>query len=111
MFMSSTTNREIEFGIMSSRLMMTGLFDRSVGMKEDMMKPIRKYFTLETAPRQTDKWLITCERCGNQWHLPKDNKHPGNVLHLLNHARGHDEPKPHGRRKLAAIDALNHNKL
>jgi len=90
---------------------MTGLFDRSVGMKEDMMKPIRKYFTLETAPRQTDKWLITCERCGNQWHLPKDNKHPGNVLHLLNHARGHDEPKPHGRRKLAAIDALNHNKL
>jgi hypothetical protein len=34
-------------------------------------------------------------------------KHPGNVLHLLNHARSHDEPKPHGKRKQAALDALN----
>jgi hypothetical protein len=41
------------------------------------------------------------------WHLDKDSKHPGNVLHLLNHARGHDEPKPRGRAKRAALAALN----
>jgi hypothetical protein len=75
-------------------------------MNMNMMKPIRKYFTVETAPRQKDKWLIVCEKCGNMWHLPKDNKHPGNVLHLLNHARGHDEPTPMGKRKRDALDAL-----
>lgn len=76
-------------------------------MKEDMMKPIRKYFTVETAPRRRDKWLIVCEKCGDMWHLPKDNNHVGNVLHLLNHARGHDEPKKPGKRKQAALEALN----
>lgn len=76
-------------------------------MKSDMMKPIRKYFTVETAPRQKDKWLITCEKCGDMWHLAKSNEHPGNVLSLLNHARGHDEPRQHGARKQAALDAMN----
>lgn len=76
-------------------------------MSNDMMKPIRKYFEVETAPRQTGKWLITCPKCGDMWHLDKKNEHPGNVLHLLNHARGHDAPKPAGRRKQAALDAMN----
>jgi uncharacterized C2H2 Zn-finger protein len=76
-------------------------------MENDMMKPIRKYFEVETAPRQTDKWLISCPKCDAMWHLPKDNKHGGNVLHLLNHARSHDEPKPRGKRKQAALDVLN----
>lgn len=66
-------------------------------MATDQMDAVRKYFTVETAPRQPDKWLIECPKCGDMWHLLKDNKHPGNVLHLLNHARGHDEKKP-GRR-------------
>lgn len=56
--------------------------------QSDGMKSIRKYFTVETAPRQQDKWLIVCEKCGSMWHLAKDNKHVGNTLHLLNHARG-----------------------
>jgi hypothetical protein len=56
----------------------------------DMMKTIRKYFTVEDAPRQKDKWLIVCEKCGDMWHLDKEAKHPGPVLHLINHARGHD---------------------
>jgi len=76
-------------------------------MQEDMMKPVRKYFTVETAPRQKNKWLVICEKCDSMWHLDKDAKHPGNVLHLLNHARGHDEKKPNGKRKQAALDALN----
>jgi hypothetical protein len=74
--------------------------------KEDMMKPIRKYFTVETAPRQKNKWLVICEKCDSMWHLDKDSKHPGNVLHLLNHAISHDEKKP-GKRKQAAVAALN----
>jgi len=57
--------------------------------KSDMMSSIRAYFTVETAPRQKDKWLIECERCGDMWHLPKDNVRIGSVLHLLDHARGH----------------------
>lgn len=60
---------------------------------EDVMLPIRKYFTVETAPRQTDKWLVSCETCGDMWHLKKGNLHPGNVLHLLNHARAHDRKR------------------
>lgn len=68
----------------------------------DMMMQIRKYFTVETAPRQKDKWLIVCEKCGDMWHLAKDSTHAGNVLHLLNHARGHDEKKP----KRDALDEL-----
>jgi hypothetical protein len=76
-------------------------------MQSDMMKPIRKYFTVETAPRQPSKWLVICEKCDSMWHLDKKSEHPGNVLHLLNHARGHDEKKPHGKRKQAALDALN----
>jgi hypothetical protein len=52
---------------------------------------ILKYFTVETAPRQPDKWLVECPHCGDMWHLAKDSTHPGNILTLLNHARGHDK--------------------
>ena len=77
-------------------------------METDMMKPIRKYFEVtEAGPRHRQCWLVTCPKCGDMWHLDKGNPHPGNVLHLLNHARSHDEPKPRGKRKQAALDALN----
>lgn len=52
---------------------------------------IRKRFAVETAPRQPDKWLISCDHCGAQWHLKKDSTHPGDFLHLLNHAHGHEK--------------------
>lgn len=74
---------------------------------DDIHASIRKYFTVETAPRQSDKWLIVCEKCDSMWHLPKGDKHVGNVLHLLNHALGHDVKRPKGKRKLAALAALN----
>jgi hypothetical protein len=63
-------------------------------MANDPMAAIRKYFTVEDAPRQKDKWLIVCEKCGDMWHLKKGAFTPvGSVLHLLNHARGHDKKK------------------
>ena len=75
-------------------------------MSDDYMIPVRKYFKVEDAPRNPNMWLVVCERCGSMWHLDKELRHPGNVLHLLNHARGHDEKKPYGRRR-RVIDALN----
>ena len=57
------------------------------------MAAVRKYFTVEDAPRQKDTWLIVCEKCGDMWHLKKYSTSLGNVLTLLNHARGHDEKK------------------
>ena len=62
-------------------------------MNSDTMKSIRKYFTVETAPHQPKKWLIVCPKCSDMWHLAKDSNHVGNVLHLLNHARSHDEKR------------------
>jgi hypothetical protein len=56
----------------------------------DPMATIRNYFTVEQAPRQPSKWLVVCEKCGDMWHLDKTSTHAGNVLHLLNHARGHE---------------------
>lgn len=55
----------------------------------DPMQAIRKYFTVEDAPRQKTKWLIICEKCGDMWHLDKTSVRVGSTLHLLNHARGH----------------------
>ena len=57
----------------------------------DPMQAIRKYFTVEEAPRQKDKWLVTCEKCGDMWHLKKTSNHPGNILSLLNHAFSHNK--------------------
>jgi hypothetical protein len=66
----------------------------SIKQRSDHMQgldAIKKYFTVEDAPRQKDKYLVVCEKCGDMWHLSKSSTHPGNVLHLLNHARGHDK--------------------
>lgn len=35
------------------------------------------------------EWHLTCKRCPKRWALKKSSDHPGNVLHLLNHAAGH----------------------
>jgi hypothetical protein len=40
------------------------------------------------------KWHLFCKVCGKGWSLnkpPKGQDHtPGNLLHLLNHARSHE---------------------
>lgn len=50
--------------------------------------PLPDYFRAESKGKN---WHLFCKRCEQGWSLPKDNNHPGNMLHLLNHARGHDE--------------------
>lgn len=84
-----------------------GLFENvEMNMKSDTMTTVRKYFTVETAPRKPNKWLVICEKCGSMWHLDKEANHPGNVLHLLNHARGHDKKKPPVKPKREPLDVL-----
>lgn len=34
-------------------------------------------------------WEMTCKKCRKCWSLKKDDKHPGNLLYLLNHAGSH----------------------
>ncbi len=52
--------------------------------------PLPEYFNAKSVG---NKWELRCKRCDVGWSLPKDNKHPGNILHLLNHARSHDEKR------------------
>lgn len=52
----------------------------------------RRYFTVE---EKRDHWELWCKRCRRGWRLEKPaagvQLHPGNVLHLLNHAMSHAE--------------------
>jgi hypothetical protein len=52
--------------------------------------PLTEYFRAES---HGDKWHMFCNKCGRAWSLKKQAKgtdyHPGNLLHLLNHARSH----------------------
>ena len=50
--------------------------------------PLPTYFN---ARSRGNKWHLSCKWCGRVWALPKANDHPGNILHLLNHARSHEE--------------------
>ena len=55
-------------------------------MKKSELFP--EYFNLKTEGKL---WIIRCKLCSSGWSLPKNNKHTGNLLHLLNHAMGHKE--------------------
>ena len=50
--------------------------------------PLPEYFDSEDDEKNND-WKLTCKKCGKGWRLSKDSNHPGNILHLLNHARSH----------------------
>jgi len=49
--------------------------------------PLPKYFR---AKDKGDAWHLFCRKCGKGWSLKKASNHPGNHLHLLNHARSHE---------------------
>jgi len=51
-----------------------------------MESPLSEYFNAES---HGEKWHLFCKGCGKGWELPKGDTHPGNLLHLLNHARSH----------------------
>jgi len=48
--------------------------------------PLPEYFD---AKDHGQDWHLFCKVCGAGWALAKNNTAPGNVLHLLNHARSH----------------------
>lgn len=52
--------------------------------------PLPKYYDVEDAG---DEWNLWCKRCGKGWALSKQSTHPGNLLHLLDHARSHTNKK------------------
>lgn len=57
-------------------------------MKCDPVKgPLPDHFT---STSHGPDWHLYCRKCGRGWSLPKSNDRPGNLLHLLNHARSHD---------------------
>lgn len=47
---------------------------------------MKKYFHVIVGPEQTEFW---CKRCKRGWALSNSSNHPGNYLHLLDHAYGH----------------------
>jgi hypothetical protein len=55
--------------------------------------PLPQYFRAKDHMGQGTHWALTCKKCGKGWTLGKKLKgqdyHPGNLLHLLNHARSH----------------------
>jgi hypothetical protein len=51
---------------------------------------ISDYFRVE---EHESEWRYFCKRCRRGWRLSKENANTGNLLYLLNHARGH-LPKP-----------------
>lgn len=50
--------------------------------------PLPKYFEAES---HGGEWHLFCKVCGKGWSLDKTDTRPGNILYLLNHARGHEE--------------------
>jgi hypothetical protein len=53
---------------------------------KEMASPLPEYFRAES---DGTHWRLFCKKCKMGWSLPKGNDHPGNLLHLLNHARSH----------------------
>ncbi len=58
--------------------------------KDDPIEVLKAYFRVEDAG--TD-WNLHCLSCKAGWALRKTSRHPGNILHLLNHGYGHAESK------------------
>lgn len=44
---------------------------------------------------KVDRWILKCRVCSARWELThKGAAHPGNTLHLLNHAASHTKVRP-----------------
>jgi hypothetical protein len=56
--------------------------------KQTQTPPLPEYFRAESYKNQ---WRLFCKKCNKGWALNKDNCHPGNILHLLNHAYSHKD--------------------
>ena len=47
---------------------------------------LKQYFRIAETPT---RYELRCLKCKQGWALMKGNTHPGNFLHLLNHAYSH----------------------
>ena len=59
------------------------------GLTEIGAQAILRGFNVEDAGKDFHVW---CKRCSKGWALKKTSTHVGNVLHLLNHEKGHRQP-------------------
>ena len=61
-------------------------------MNKKEKSPLSEYFRGED---KGNKWHLFCRKCGKGWALNKPTDgpgvHPGNLLHLLNHAHSHKQ--------------------
>jgi hypothetical protein len=58
---------------------------------ETNLDGLRKYYTVT---ENNKIFRLFCRVCGKGWQLDTSNGcHPGNVLHLLNHAHSHPKNK------------------
>lgn len=54
--------------------------------------PPRSLVQYYDCKRRGAVWEFRCKSCQRGWSLPvSDSPHVGNILYLLNHARGHEE--------------------
>lgn len=61
------------------------VYDSSAAPK-DNIEGMKKFFRIVERGNQREFW---CLKCKKGWGLPIGNNHPGNYLHMLNHAYGH----------------------
>lgn len=55
---------------------------------QNQKPPLPEYFE---AKDKGQNWHLFCRKCGKGWALKKSSQAVGNLLHLLNHARSHEE--------------------
>lgn len=58
----------------------------SAAAPKDNIEGMKKYFRVVEKPTSYEFW---CLKCKKGWELKNKSNHPGNYLHLLNHAYGH----------------------
>lgn len=58
--------------------------------RDPMTRCLEPHYIILPKPDGSTHFL--CKACDEAWKLKKGgDRHPGNVLHLLNHARGHQK--------------------
>jgi len=61
------------------------VYDSSRAPKDNIEK-MREFFKIT---ERKGRYEFRCLKCSMGWALPTTNRHPGNYLHLLNHAYSH----------------------
>lgn len=65
---------------------MTDAVYDSARPQEDNIEGMKKYFRVD---KKSGRYEFRCLKCSKGWALKATSNHPGNYLHLLNHAYSH----------------------